>query len=68
MFPNGRSAILLALVTCVVGRLSPSPKVDATAASPNIVPNQYIVETSDHSVLARLGNKGNQASYQWHYY
>jgi len=64
MLSNSRSAVLLALVTCVVGRFSPSSGVDATAASPDIIPDKYIFEASDSSALRQFGDGGSQASCQ----
>lgn len=64
MFFTGRSAVLLALVTCVVGQFQSSPGVDATATSPDIVPDTYIFEVSHSSALRQLGGGGNQASFQ----
>lgn len=67
MFSKGWLVVLLALVTCVVGRFSSSSAVDAIAANPNIVQGRYIVETSSQSVLGQLGDKGNQVSCQRRY-
>jgi len=64
VFSSGLSVVLLALVTCVVGRFSPSLEADATTASPEIVQDQYIFEASHSSVLRQLGGRENQASFQ----
>lgn len=64
MVSKGQSAILLALVTSVVRGFTPSSGMGVTAAKPNVVPNQYIVETSSHSVVSQLEGGGGQVSCQ----
>ncbi|KAF9650862.1 subtilisin-like protease [Thelephora ganbajun] len=49
MVSKGRSAILFAFVTCVASRFTPPSGVGVTAASLNVTPNRYIVETSSYS-------------------